>query len=144
MERKNKKDAYVDQILLWMMMFVGFVTIFFLVLDYSTIVRIKNNTDMLAQFGARMIALDRSNASIAQSMNNMKISYFADIAAGDINCTTTASTPGVNEYQVVLTITSTYTQSRVMNFNDTIESKMATFNEINSDFIDCTLSLSAQ
>lgn len=100
--------------------------------------------DQLSQFGVRMIALNKDNADIATSMNSMKVSYFADITGDDIVCTETVATAGVNEYQVVLTVTSTYTQSRVLDFTDTIESKIAAFNESNSNFIDCTLALTAQ
>lgn len=143
MEVKNKSGV-VDQILLWMTLIVAFVVLFFIVIDYSTISRIKSNMDQMAQYAVRMIALDRDNADIATSLNSMKVSYFADITGDDISCTEAVATTGVNEYQVVLAIRATYAQSRVLNFTDTIEAKIATFNESNSNFINCTLNLSAQ
>lgn len=144
MESTSKKKAVVDQILLWMTLIVGFVTLFFMVIDYAAIARVKANTDLLAQYGVRMIALGRDDADIASSMNNMKVDYFADIAGTDIVCSETVATTGVNEYQVVLTVTATYTNTRVITYNDTIQSKIAAFNETNSNFINCTLALTAQ
>jgi len=137
MEVKSKKGV-VDQILLWMTLLVAFVGMFFLIVDYSAISRIKSNMDQMTQYAARMIALNKDHTDIASSMNSMKVNYFADITADDINCIEIA---GGNEYQVVLTLTSTYTQSNILNFANTIESKIATFNETSAKSINCTLNL---
>lgn len=134
------KPAVLDQMVLWMVLFISFVILLFIVIDYSAIIRMKNNTDVLAHYGSRMIALGNTEADVATKLNNIKIDYFATIAGADINCNT-ANAAADEEYQVVFTVTSTYTDAKVLTFTDTITSKVATFNEKSSDYITCTLAL---
>ena len=82
------KKAVVDQILLWTVIFVSFVTMLFVVIDYSMIMRMKGNVDIMSQYSARMIAIGKTDAEIATQLNSMKLSYFSNIVASDISCTT--------------------------------------------------------
>lgn len=141
---QNKKKAFIDQILLWMVILIGFITIFFIIIDYSVIARLKSNMDLMSKYSTRMISLDKDYDDIAASLNNMKASYFAAILSSDIVCTEELPISGVNEYQVLVNITSKYNNSSILSFTDTISSKVAAFNEKNANFINCTIALRAQ
>jgi len=136
--KNNMRKAVVDQILLWMVILIGFVTLLFITIDYSAVMRLKGNNDTIAELGARLVALGRSNDVIADSLNNIKSTYYADIVGDDIVC----NELGANSYQVIFNVVSSYDDTKVLTFNDSINSKTAVFNETNSNEITCTLELS--
>lgn len=144
MEKLNTKKAVIDQILLWMVLLIAFISIFFIVIDYATIARLKTNTDLISKYAARMIALDKNKVDIATTLNSIKVPYFDDITSADFICTKETPTTGVNEYKVTLEVSAAYSYSIVLDFNDTIVSKVSTFNEIDEDFVDCKLALRAK
>jgi len=136
-QKNNMKAAVVDQILLWTVLLIGFVTLLFITIDYSTILRLKNNNDTLAQQGARMIALGKTNDEVTESLNNIRNIYYAEIASSDISCVEVTAT----SYQVIFNVVSTYSDAKVLNMSDSIYSKVAVFNETDSNEITCTLTL---
>ena len=136
--KNNTRNAVVDQILLWMVLLIGFVTLLFITIDYSKLMRLKSNNDTLAQQAARLIALGRDTTEVAESLNNLKNVYYAEIAADDITCTEVTAT----NYQVIFNVVSAYSDTKVLTFNDSIYSKVAVFNETNSNEVTCTLVLS--
>jgi len=136
-QKNNMKPAIVDQILLWLVLLVGFVTLLFITIDYSSVMRLKNNNDTLAQQGARMIALGKTNDEVAESLNNIKNIYYADVSGGDITCVEVTAT----SYQVIFNVVSTYTDARILTISDSIFSKVAVFNESDSNEITCTLTM---
>ncbi|PHS57982.1 MAG: hypothetical protein COB17_04600 [Sulfurimonas sp.] len=136
--KNNMREAVIDQILLWMVLLIGFVSLLFITIDYSTIIRLKSNNDTLAQQAARLVALGRDTDMIADSLNNIKNKYYANISAEDIICAE------VNDitYQVIFNVVSTYTNTKVLTFDDSIYSRVVVFNEVNSNEVTCTLTLS--
>jgi len=135
--KNNMRAAVVDQILLWTVLLIGFVTLLFITIDYSSIFRLKNNNDTLAQQGARMIALGKTNDEVAVSLNNIRNVYYAEIAGTDITCAEVTAT----SYQVIFNVISTYDEAKVLTMDDSIYSKVAVFNETDSNEITCTLTL---
>ena len=71
----TKKPAYIENIILWMVMFIGFATMFFFVIDYATIIRTKDNIDALSDYGANVIAVQGVGTDMIAELNNTKI-YF--------------------------------------------------------------------
>ena len=136
--KNNLKKAVVDQILLWTVLFVGFVTLLFITIDYSSILRLNNNNDALAQQGARMIALGLENDEVATSLNNLRNDYYAVITEADINCVEVTDT----SYQVIFNVISTYEDAKVLTFENNINASSSSFNETSSNEITCTLTLS--
>ncbi len=136
-QKNNMKPAVVDQILLWLVLLVGFVTLLFITIDYSSVMRLKNNNDTLAQQGARMIALGKTNDEVAESLNNIKNIYYSDVSGEDITCVEVTAT----SYQVIFNVVSTYTDARILTISDSIFSKVAVFNESDSNEITCTLTM---
>ena len=133
--KNNMKPAIVDQIVLWIVMFLGFVTSLFMIVDYSSIMRIKSDNDTLAQQGARMIALGKTNSEVTTTLNNMRNQYYAVISDADITCDEVVA----SSFQVIFNVVSTYSDTKVLTFTNTINSKVAAFNEINENEITCTL-----
>ncbi len=132
--------AIIEQIILWIVLFVSFITFFFMVIDYGNIMRIKGNVDLMAEYGARMVGLGKTSQEIAQSLNNIKSDYFATITEDDIECTTTAS----GNYQAIFTARGLYTDTKILEQRGDIASKKVVFNERSSDEIDCSLTLTKQ
>lgn len=137
---KRMKKAIVDQIMLWTTVFVSFVVILFLVVDYSMVMRMQGNMELMSQYGARMTAIGKSETEIATQLNNMKVSYFGTISGGDIVCTTTTD----GSYKIIFNITGLYTDTNILNPRDTLTSSSAVFNELTTDEVECNLTLTKQ
>lgn len=134
------RKAVIDQMLLWIVLFIGFVTIFFMVIDYYLVVKVKDRCDAIVHYGVRMKALGKDDIDIVTGLNNIKGNYFDTIVEGDIDCTEDS---GATNYQVVFT-TSINITNRFISENESIYSKASSFNEVDSSSIDCNLTLRAQ
>lgn len=131
------RTAVIDKILLWIIIFVAFYSIFFIVIDYYKIVKVKDRCDSLANYGSRMKALGRDNPSIVVGLNNIKSGYFDTIYDANMTCTTLPTT----NYQVIFTTKITF-KNRFLNDGEKLYSKSASFNEVSSSDQNCSLNLS--
>lgn len=137
MENKEiMKKAYIENVLLWMVMFIGFVTLFFFVIDYATIVRVKDNMDAISDYGSRMVALNGVGADLSTNINGMKVNAINNVSA-DTNsiCVTTAN----GAYQVIFITQTTNTEFKF--FGNQLGSRRVVFNETSTDTITCTLNI---
>ncbi len=136
---KTNKKIYkgaIDQIMLWMVLFSIFVGFLFFIIDYSTAIRMKDNCDTIADYGARMTALGKDTTVISDGINNLKLDYFPNVGSGSIVCTTDS---GVENYQVIFNVYATYNSNFLQ--NSSIHAKRVVFNEINKFQITCNLTL---
>jgi len=137
----NMKPAYIENILLWMVMFIGFAGLFFFVINYASIVRIKDNMDAISDYGALRISKDGLTLDtdlFTTKLNNMKVSAINTIDATmgvDLNCTTVADAA----YQVTFITQTTNTSYKF--FNNQLISKRVVYNESNSNSVTCTLDI---
>jgi Flp pilus assembly protein TadG len=127
METANNKKvrfykAAMDQVLVWLILFVIFVTIFVFVIEYAVVLRVKDNVDAIADYGAKMLAVDADSDTIAAGMNNLKVKEVATISGTDIVCTTDDTQ---EDYQVIFTVTAIY-QSR---FTNNLSQKKVVFHQ---------------
>ncbi len=130
------KKAYIENVLLWMVMFIGFVTLFFFVIDYATIIRIKDNMDAISDYGARVVANDGVGSDLSATINSMKVNGINSVSADTSSiCTTNAN----NAYQVIFVTQTTNTEFKF--FGNQLGSKRVVFNENSSDTITCTLNI---
>lgn len=136
-KRKNAKPAYIENILLWMVMFIGFVTLFFFVIDYATIIRVKDNMDALSDYGANRISKQGSTTNIISELNDIKIKAISTINAGNLVCNSVAQTPPT--YQVIFTTETT--NNSIKFYKGKIISKRVVFNEVNSQTVSCKLTV---
>ena len=140
MENKKNtqnKGGFIDQILLWIVIFISFITFFFMAIDYGNLARIKGNLDLMGDYGARMLALGKTTDEVAEGLNSMKSPYFGTINGGDIVCTTEDS----ENYQVIFQLTGGYMGTKILEPRETIVAKRAVFNERGSFLLDCSLTL---
>lgn len=128
------KNAYIENILLWMVMFIGFATLFFFVIDYATIVRVKDNMDAISDYGSKVVAENGIGTDLSANINSMKVKAINTVSA-DTNtiCTTNAN----GAYQVIFITETTNTEFKF--FGNKLGSKRVVFNENSSDTITCTL-----
>ena len=136
---KNKKmrPAYIENILLWMVMFIGFVTLLFFVIDYATIIRVKDNMDALSDYGASRIAIQGTGTDMITELNDIRIGTIGNIKSSNLVCNSTADTPPT--FQVIF-ITET-TDNSIKFYTGKITSKRVVFNEVNSETVSCKLTV---
>lgn len=132
------KKAVVDQILLWLTLFVAFVSFLFFIIDYSLSIRVKENADSLSSYGARMVALGKSAEEVATGLNNIKLGAVSNITAADIVCVDDAA---IDNYQVHFNVIGTYTSQFLNTGENNINSIAVVFNEISDVQRTCTLNL---
>lgn len=134
---KNMKPAYIENILLWMVMFIGFATMFFFVINYATIVRVKDNMDAMSDYAASRVSLQGIGADLVTDLNNMKVGRINNITAGNIVCNSVVNNPP--DFQVIF-ITQTSNNS-IEFYQKSLTSRRVVFNEFNSQTVTCTLTV---
>ncbi len=132
------KNAVVDQILLWIVLFIIFVGFLFFIIDYSNAIKVKDNTDSIADYTARMVSLAKSDADITTGLNNIKGDFIATIAPNTLTC---AIDTGTSNYQVVIHVYTTLTNSFLPVSANNIHSKTVVFNEDSQFKQECSLTL---
>ena len=139
MNNINMKKAVVDQIILWIVFLTIFASFLFFVIDYSNAIKVKDNTDAVADYIARMVALEKDETDIVTGVNAVKDDYFATIQVADLVCNTDNS---ISNHQVIINVYTTIANSFLPVVGNNIHSKTVVFNE-NSEFQEeCSLTLS--
>lgn len=136
---KSMKKAAIDQIILWIVLFTIFVSFLFFIIDYSNAIKVKDNTDAVADYVARMVALDKPNSEIITGANKIKDSYFATIQEGDIICNIDTS---ISNHEVIMNVYTTLTNGFLNAGNNNVHSKTVVFNESSEFQKECSLTLS--
>jgi Flp pilus assembly protein TadG len=139
MNNTNLKKAVVDQIILWIVLFIAFVTLLFFIIDYSNVVKVKDNTSAISDYIARMTALDSSNTDIIDGANKIKNNYFAQIQNGDLVCNIDST---ISNHQVIINVYTTMGNSFLAIIEKNIHSKTVVFNESSEFQKECSLTLS--
>uniref|UniRef100_UPI0040485FCB hypothetical protein n=1 Tax=Aliarcobacter sp. TaxID=2321116 RepID=UPI0040485FCB len=139
MNKTNMKKAVVDQIILWIVLFITFVSFLFFILDYSNAMKVKDNVDALSDYIARMVALNKPESEIVTGANTIKDNYIATIQEGDLICNIDTS---ISNYQVIINTYATLTNSFLPIANDNVHSKTVVFNESSEFEKECSLTLS--
>ena len=137
----NTKPAYIENILLWMMMFIGFVSLFFMILDYASVLRVKDNMKGLSDYGARMVSLDKDTTTIIDGLNQLKIKAIGTVTSGDLVCVSDATE---TNYQIIFSTQTTYSNSVfTASGTNNLVTTSAVFNELSSEETTCTLTVTA-
>ena len=144
-ENQNTKPAYIEQVLMWMVIFIGFVWMFFFVIEYATAIRIKDNIDALSEYSARKVAATinqadvDSDATFIASLNNIRINKITALTTADLVCVIDT---GLLNSQVIFTTQGTYLDGFLSNQGaNNFKSKKVVFNESNVEQITCTLNV---
>lgn len=139
-KKGQTKDAFVDQIILWIVLFTIFVGLLFFIIDYSNAIKVKDNADAIADYTARMVALEKSDTLIVEGINNsIKDDYFADISESSIECTEDTT---VSNHQVIVNIYATLVNGFLPVSTNNIHARTVVFNERSEFKKECTITLS--
>jgi hypothetical protein len=133
------KKAAIDQVFVWILLFVSFVTIFFLILDYYILVKAMDKSDQMAQYGARMKALGKTDEEIVSGLNEIRGGVFNAIDESDLTCTQL----GVQEYKIAFNIKVNF-PNKFVSDGKSINAIGISFNEMGSFDQECTLTVSKQ
>ena len=136
---KNMKKALIDQIMLWIVLFTIFLGFLFFIIDYSNVMKVKDNTDAIADYIGRMVALNKNEADIIEGINKVKDDYFAPVDATNLLCNVNNS---ISNYQVIVNVKTTLANSFLPIVENNIHSKTVVFNENNEFEKECFLTLS--
>ena len=138
-KKGQTKDAFVDQIILWIVLFTIFVSLLFFTIDYSNAIKVKDNADAIADYTARMLALEKSDALIVEGINtNIKDDYFQDITESSIVCTEDTS---VSNHQVIVNIYATLVNGFLPISNNNVHARTVVFNERSEFKKECSITL---
>lgn len=141
-KKHNLKAAYIENVIIWMVMFVGFATLFFFIIDYATVIRVKDNMDALSDYGARKIAVNGTSETTLNDLvarfNDMKVRGLANITAANLVCNSVMDDPA--KYQVVFT-TQTPEGTSIKFYNQQLVSTRAVYNESDAQTVTCTLTV---
>lgn len=133
----TSKPAYVENIILWIVLFVSFVTLFFFIIEYSVTVKVIDKADSLSDYGARAIALGKSESDVVDGLNQIKGNSFNTITVDDLSC---VETGGVENYQVIFNTYTTYENNFLVGQGENnIHAKNVVFNEVSSSLKVCNL-----
>jgi len=133
------RRGILDHIIMQILVFVFFVSMLFLVIDYGNIARMQNILDTIAQQGARMISLDNTLTQVANMINAQKTNHFLSVSSSDIVCISSGSSSQVN-----FIANGDYNTSFSAIGNNgavSVTSGSSAYNEANSSDINCTISL---
>lgn len=139
MNNSNMKKAVIDQIILWIVLFTIFVSFLFFIIDYSNAVKVKDNTDAIADYIGRMVALDKNDTDIITGVNGVKDDYFVPAQVADLVCTTDSA---ISNHQVIINVYTTIVNSFLPVVQNNIHSKTVVFNESSESQRECSITLS--
>lgn len=135
----HMKSAVVDQIILWIVLFTIFVGILFFIIDYSNAIKVKDNTDAIADYTARLVALEKDEDLILDGINNnIKDEYFASLQTGSLVC---AEDTSFSNHQVIVNVYTTLTNSFLPASTNNVHSRTVVFNERSEFKKECSITL---
>lgn len=129
-----KRRGFIDQFLMFMVVFVAFVSMLFLIIGYSNIARIQNNIDTMTGIVARMLSTGKSTSDVANRLNSLKLPYFQTVSTSDIN---SVCSDGANK--IMVTISGSYNAPILGAFS--LSNTSSAYNEQNSSDCNVTISL---
>ncbi len=134
------RRGVIDQILMLMMVFVFLVTIFFLIIDYSSIGKVQNQFDMMTRQGSRLVSLGKDQEKVINMINALNIKYFQQIDENDISCLSIEN----DSSKVIFEVNGAF-KSRFEALGDdgtvSVSSVSVAYNEYSGDEINCSVML---
>ncbi len=148
-KKDNMKPAYIDQMLMWTLIFVSFVWLFFFVLNYSTAVRLNENMDYMSKFAAKYIANNipnqntvTTNVDLFANLNDIKLSKIATITNANLSCVIATAAPQNANSQCIFITQGTYNKGFLSGQGaNNLVSKAVVYNTTNAAQITCTLNI---
>lgn len=147
-KKETMKSAYIEQIIMWMVIFVGFIWLFFFVIQYATAIRIKDNMDDLSKYAARYVS-DLNNqtnvpndVNLFTNLNNIRSPIIGVITSNNLNCVIAVAAPQSINSQSIFIIQGTYKKGFLKDQEDNnFFSRVVVYNNRNQAQITCTLDI---
>lgn len=135
--KDNAKPAYVENIILWIVLFVSFATLFFFIVEYSVTLKVIDKTNALSDYGSRSIALGNNPSDVVNGLNQIKGDTFNTITIDNLTCTEDTT---VQNYQVIFNTYTTYSNNFLSGQGaNNIHAKSVVFNETSNSLKICNL-----
>lgn len=149
LQKKNQmKLAYIDQMLMWIVIFVSFAWMFFFVINYATAVKLNENMDYLSKFAARYVSnlnnqTDVPNdALLISNLNAIRVDKIGIISSSDITCIIATTAPDNTNSQCIFETQGTYNKGFLSNQGtNNLKSRVVIYNNQSAAQISCTLSV---
>ncbi len=139
MKKTTMKKAAIENIFIWMVLFVGFATLFFFVIDYATVLRVRDNMNAISDYGANYVGVNGIGDDLTTQINAMRSNSIVQLNPSQAD-TSVICIPNANNQYKVIFITQTTNNSFKFYENKLITSR-AVFNQSSSDTITCTLNI---
>lgn len=139
----NMKKALIDQILMMMVVFVGFYWAFLFVAQYAAVLRTHESMDDMSKYGARFVSnytpqsTVNTETDLMNGLNNLNIPSISDVELSDINCLIATTTPEITNSQSIFITQGTYTKGFFK--NKVLVSRVVVYNQRSQAQITCTL-----
>jgi len=141
----NMKEAYIDQILMMMVVFVGFYWAFMFVTQYAAVLRTHESMDDMSKYGARFVS-NYSNqdnvdtdTNLSDGLNNLNVSNIQDVNIDNITCTIATVSPADTNSQSIFITRGDY--SRGYFSGKELVSRVVVYNQRAQAQITCTLNV---
>jgi|GEM_PF-3932886 len=136
-KQKNMKSAAIENIFVWMMIFVGFTSLFFFVINYATILRIQDNMNAISDYGANYIANNGTGTDISANINDISVSGIDNVTSANLVCNESTNVPP--DYQVSFTTESSNNSYKF--YGSKLSATRVVYNQLSGNTIDCTLTV---
>ena len=133
------KKAAVESVIVWIVIFTSFVSVFYFIINYSTVLRMKDNVDTLADYGSNYVATNGVGDDISNLLNSIAPAGIQAINA-DTNAICNSNDDG--NFQVIFIVRST--NASYIFRDEPITSRRVSFNQVNSNTVTCDLSITLQ
>lgn len=137
-KNKNLKPAYVENIIVWLVIFVGFVTMFFFTINFASILRVKDNMDAISDYGANMVSVNGVDVDMIEQLNDIALPLVSQIDAADLVCNSVVD----NAYQVLFITETTNTEYKF--YEEKFTTQRIVFNQVNANSVTCTLTITLE
>lgn len=145
-KKTNMKKAYIEQILMSMVIFIGFIWSFLFVAQYAAVLRTHDSMDAMGNYGARFVSNLNDQTTVAAqaalftNLNNLSIDSITDVTTADIVCAIAAAAPQATNSQSIFITQGTYNKGY---FKDKVlTSRIVVYNERSQAQITCNLNIS--
>ncbi len=137
--QNDMKKAYIEQMLMWLVIFMAFVWTFIFIIDYGSILRIKDNLDDISEYASYSQAKGLSQDKIITGINKLSRGI-EPVISSNYNCVDSTT---VENHQVTFNIISSNTFKGNILHKDgiTIQSSKTKFNPMEKFNTTCTLNV---
>lgn len=127
------KKAAIDQVIAFLILFIGIITVFFFILEYHRVIMAREEVTTLSNLGARVISIGGTEQDVIDRVNEVHSDLITDVSIADLNCVD----QGTDNFRIIFIVQATVDNDFVP--NNQVAHSVGVFNEVNSNDIRCVL-----